>query len=162
MIGGKRVAQFLRKYGDEAIRALGASLFAEGREVERLAKQEIRSDLGILRASGITLPPQFRLGGGRVVVTVQFGGPTARYAKHVHDGTKAYWIPITPLKEWAARVLGDERLGYAVPWKLAHTDRPGTFFLERPFKRRQNGLSLRVSRDLKRRLEARGVAGRKK
>ncbi len=162
MVGGKRVAKFLKKYGDEAIRALGASLLAEGREVERLARNEIRSDMGILKASGFTELPEFRLGGGTVTVRVKFGGPAAKYAPHVHYGTKAYWIPIAPLKEWASRVLGDEKLGYAVQWKLAHVDRPGTFFLERPFKRRQNGLGLRLANDMRRRLESRGIAGRKK
>ena len=41
------------------------------------------------------------------------------YGIHVEFGTAPHHVPITPLKDWARRVLGDESLAYAVEKKIS-------------------------------------------
>jgi hypothetical protein len=45
--------------------------------------------------------------------------PTADHAMSVRMGTRPHWMPIAPLKDWAAAKLGDERLAYPVQWGIA-------------------------------------------
>ncbi len=45
-------------------------------------------------------------------------GPTVDYAKYVLHGTGPHWVPIEPLKRWAAIKLGDENAAYAVRWNI--------------------------------------------
>jgi Bacteriophage HK97-gp10, putative tail-component len=73
---------------------------------------------GILRASiaadvtmGRSLNEAIR---GRV-----FSGAQAPYAIYVEEGTRPHWPPIAPLLLWARRVLGNERLAYAVQRAIA-------------------------------------------
>lgn len=44
--------------------------------------------------------------------------PTAIHSMFVRMGTRPHWAPIGPLKAWAARKLGDEKLAYAVQWSI--------------------------------------------
>jgi len=43
----------------------------------------------------------------------------APYSAAMEFGTRPFYAPIKPLKEWAGRKLGDEKLGYAVKNKIA-------------------------------------------
>lgn len=43
----------------------------------------------------------------------------AKYSEAMEYGTRPYWAPIAPLKEWAEQKLGDENIGYAVQAKIA-------------------------------------------
>jgi len=43
----------------------------------------------------------------------------ASYSVAMEYGTRPYYAPIKPLKEWAAKKLGDEELGWAVRAKIA-------------------------------------------
>jgi hypothetical protein len=46
-------------------------------------------------------------------------GPAAAHAPYVRLGTPAHWVPIEPLKRWAAYKLGDENAAYAVRLRIA-------------------------------------------
>ncbi len=46
-------------------------------------------------------------------------GPTAPHTPYIQTGTKPHWVPIEPLKAWAARKLGDEKAAYAVQRRIA-------------------------------------------
>jgi len=41
------------------------------------------------------------------------------YSEAIEYGTRPFYAPIEPLKEWAGRKLGDENAGYAVRNKIA-------------------------------------------
>jgi len=43
----------------------------------------------------------------------------AKHSEALEFGTRPFYAPIKPLKEWAARKTGDEDLGYAVQKKIA-------------------------------------------
>jgi hypothetical protein len=68
---------------------------------------------GLLRASIAT-----RLVQGEDAATLVrgevFTGEQAPYAQAVEEGTAPHFPPIAPLKLWAARVLGNEQLAWAV------------------------------------------------
>ncbi|HAG52464.1 MAG TPA: hypothetical protein DCL21_01620 [Alphaproteobacteria bacterium] len=43
----------------------------------------------------------------------------ANHSAPMEYGTQPHWAPIDPLKKWASRKLGDEKIGYAVQKKIA-------------------------------------------
>ena len=43
----------------------------------------------------------------------------ASYSEAMEFGTRPFFAPIAPLKEWAARKIGDENVAYAVRAKIA-------------------------------------------
>ena len=43
----------------------------------------------------------------------------ALYSAAMEEGTRPFYAPIKPLKDWARRKLGDENIGYAVQKKIA-------------------------------------------
>jgi len=45
--------------------------------------------------------------------------PTAPHSVYVREGTKPHWMPIGPLKAWAAAKLGDANLAYPVQRSIA-------------------------------------------
>jgi len=45
--------------------------------------------------------------------------PTAPHSSYVRDGTRPHWMPIGPLKAWAAVKLGDANLAYPVQRSIA-------------------------------------------
>ena len=46
-------------------------------------------------------------------------GTNEDYAPWVEYGTNPHWPPLDPIKTWAKKVLGDERLGFVVAKKIA-------------------------------------------
>lgn len=47
------------------------------------------------------------------------GVSTSTYVTYVEEGTPPHWAPIGPLKLWAMRKFGDERVAYAVQRQIA-------------------------------------------
>jgi len=92
---------------DKARRVLMKSMF----KMEELAIRKVPVDRGGLRQS-ISVFPQI-LADNYVLTVAQ------PYAAVMEYGSRPFYAPIKPLKEWARRVLGDENAGYAVRAKIA-------------------------------------------
>lgn len=84
---------------------------------------------GLLR-SAIVWPFGFELQQGALMDVVRgivgagdypsvSGVSTSTYVDFVENNTRPHWAPIQPLKLWAIRKLGDERIAYAVQRKIA-------------------------------------------
>ena len=80
-------------------------------KMEELAIQKAPFDRGTLREE-ITLFPQ-------ILANEYFLTSNASYSAVMEYGSRPFYAPIKPLKEWARRKLGDESLGYAVRAKIA-------------------------------------------
>lgn len=66
-----------------------------------------------------------------VVGFVTYAAPASLYIGFANDGTRAHFPPITPLSYWAARKLGDARLGWAIARHIARFGTPPQKFVER-------------------------------
>lgn len=86
------------------LRDAGAKGFA-------VSQQEAPEDRGQLRQSGFS--PTW------TGEAMEWGYRGPSYLRPMEFGTKPYWPPIDPLKEWADRVFGDPSIGYAVQQKIA-------------------------------------------
>jgi len=97
-------------------------------EVATQARKNARVDTGVLRGAIATRLDATRSVGGLVRGTV-YVGSQAPYAQAVDEGSRPHWAPIAPLKRWAARKLGDERIGYAIRWAIARRGTKPTRFM---------------------------------
>jgi len=97
-------------------------------EVATQARKNAPVDTGVLRGAIATRLDATRSVGGLVRGTV-YVGSQAPYAQAVDEGSRPHWAPIAPLKRWAARVLGDERIGYAIRWAIARRGTRPTRFM---------------------------------
>lgn len=59
------------------------------------------------------------------------GIAASTYVNYVEHGTPPHWAPIDPLKLWATRVLGNERIGYAVQRAIAARGTKGAHMFQR-------------------------------
>jgi hypothetical protein len=80
-------------------------------KMEELAVDKAPVDEGHLKRN-ITLFPDILA--NRYVLTSK-----ASYSEYMEFGTRPFYAPIKPLKDWARRVTGDEKIGYAVRAKIA-------------------------------------------
>jgi len=80
---------------------------------QNVSMERVPEDKGNLRMSLAQFVPEVR---GEAVVWGVGGQP---HAAPMEFGTDPYWPPIQPLKEWAARVGGDDDMAYAVQYKIA-------------------------------------------
>lgn len=100
---------------------------------------------GLLRAS-IGYPRGFEMrGGGSILdtlrgivgaadLTMAMGGTgtsTSKYVTYVEEGTAPHWPPAAPLKLWAIRKFGDERIGYMVQRAIARRGTKGAHMFQR-------------------------------
>lgn len=100
-------------------REVGMEVFGIVEQVATEARQRTPVGVsGLLRAS---IGTRVTLGtdASTLVRGEIFTGAQAPYAVYVEMGTKPHWPPIAPLNLWAARVLGDARLAYAVAWAIS-------------------------------------------
>jgi len=81
-------------------------------KMEEIAKTKAPVDTGNLRAR-IHLNPE---NPGATEYTLSDG---VEYGVYVEYGTKPHFVPITPLKGWAGRVLGDPNIAYAIREKIS-------------------------------------------
>lgn len=80
--------------------------------LEREVKQ--RTPVGATEAARGSIQSGTELVRGRVVEVRGTVTSALGYMIPLEQGTRPHWVPIAPLKLWAKRVLGDERLAYAV------------------------------------------------
>jgi len=80
-------------------------------KMEQLAIKNAPVDQGFLRLN-ISLFPQI-LSYSYILTS------NADYSAAMEYGTRPYWAPIEPLKEWAARKIGDEGVAYAIQASIA-------------------------------------------
>ena len=81
-------------------------------KIEELAKNKAPVDTGMLK-NRIHLEP---MQPGSEKYELSDG---VEYGIYVEYGTKPHYVPITPLKDWAGRVLGDKNLAYSIRAKIA-------------------------------------------
>ena len=99
--------------------------------VEDIAAQAARSapvNTGILRSA---IGSRVSVGTGVQVRGQVYVGSQAPYAQAVEEGARPHWAPIGPLKAWARRKLGNERLAYAVRWAIARRGTRPRHFLRK-------------------------------
>lgn len=98
--------------------------------------------VGILHPEVIKHTPHFlgylarSIAPGVVISTNQIIGnvqTSVRYAQPVETGSKPHWPPIAPLRLWAKRKLGDERLAFAVARAIARRGTRGAHMFEKAF-----------------------------
>lgn len=94
---------------------------------------------GLLRSS-ISWPAGFEKQGSVLDVlrgivgasNVQGAGvSTSTYVNYVEEDTRPHWPPAAPLKLWALRKFGDERIGYMVQRKIAMKGTTGAHMFQR-------------------------------
>jgi len=81
-------------------------------KMKELAIRKAPVDLGTLRSSiylepNVTNADEYTLSDG------------VEYGVYMEYGTRAHWVPIAPLIEWAKRHGGDEGFAYALRQKIA-------------------------------------------
>lgn len=86
-------------------------LFKSMLKMEEIAQFKAPVDIGLLRqminVEPLALSTEYKLTAG------------ALYSAAMEFGTRPHWVPITPLKEWAKRKIGDEDIAYAIRAKIA-------------------------------------------
>lgn len=85
--GDKAFLRKLKSLGDRATTIVSGALFQEAEAIMTESKQQCPVDTGALRSSGHVAPPE--TSGGRVVVTLGYGGPAVSYAIFVHENLTA-------------------------------------------------------------------------
>lgn len=87
--GDKEFISRLDRLPDAIERAVAAKLFQRAEAVMTISKSSfVPVDTGALRGSGHVSLPQ--IVGGRITVTLGYGGPAAPYAVHVHEDMSAH------------------------------------------------------------------------
>ena len=138
--GTKGILDALKALGEQAMPALGQSLYEEAEAVMATSKEQyVPVDTGVLRNTGYVAAPEQL--GPLVSVEVGFGGPAAPYALAVHENPRAGKTGGVspqgkPYKHWA-------RVG---EWK----------YLETPMKAATAGLLDRLEAKLKAKVRALG------
>lgn len=79
----------------------------------------------------VTFEPPTPHGFGQMTGFVGYGAPASLYIGFANDGTRAHFPPITPLTYWAARKLGDPRLGFLIARSIARFGTRPQYFVER-------------------------------
>jgi len=97
---------------EDAIRRMRYALYLSMIKMKELAIRFAPIDLGQLRAS-IFLHPNSK---NSDTYTLEDG---VSYGIRMEYGTRAHWVPLEPLIEWARRHGGDEGMGYAIQQKIA-------------------------------------------
>lgn len=88
LTGDAQVLAALKRLETDAPQAFAAALYQEAEIEMEEAKRRVPVDTGALRDSGHVQPPVVR--GGRVSLTMGFGGPAAPYAVPVHENLEAF------------------------------------------------------------------------
>jgi len=94
-------------------------------EAKNKAQELSPIDMGKLRASITYEAPLYTSKGtmGRV-------GTNTMYARYMEEGTRPHFPPVSALKGWAKRVLGNENLAYVVAKKIAQRGTKGRFYFK--------------------------------
>jgi HK97 gp10 family phage protein len=111
----KKKAEWHKKFRQAQVRFLVSA----GITVEGAAKELSPVDQGNLRGS-ITYDVQHE----QTVV-----GTNADYAPHVEYGTRPHFPPVSAIREWSGRVLGDKSAAWPIAKKIARRGTPAQPFL---------------------------------
>lgn len=118
----KNVIHGALKATDTIEHAVGRELVLEGERLKNECLPETPYQFGALRLSAFVSPPMEEH--GEIFVKVGFGGPSAPYAKIVHDNPNAYHKPptkyrylIDPFNRRAKGVLQRVSAGVKANWK---------------------------------------------
>lgn len=68
--------------------------------------------------------------GDSIMGRVGYAAPASLYIRYPNYGTRPHWAPIGPLRLWAARKFGNERIAYAVQHKIAREGQRAQRFVE--------------------------------
>ncbi len=117
----------INKAIDYAIHKLQQSTMQEAPHATGTLKSRIKTRLGNLW--------------GRVWVDVGYG-------IYVHEGTRPHWAPIRPLKLWARKKFGDERIAYAVQRVIARRGTKANPFMQRAIDKDKNKINKRFDKAL--------------
>lgn len=157
MIGTKELYAALAAAKGRAMAEAGKALYLEGEAVMAESKRLVPVDEGTLRNSGLVEPP--KIDGTVVEVTLGYGGAGAEYALFLHEGTgpavgrPPFMPPVAPFKEWAKRVLGNEKLGFVIARAVGRRGLAPRKFLETPLKARAGTMAARMATRIRRALE---------
>jgi hypothetical protein len=145
----------LRQLDAQAVRLGSRALFLEGEKIMRASKPLVPVFMGALRSSGHVQLPR-RTAGGDIEVVLGYGGAAASYAVFVHEGTgpavgrPSYFPPISALKPWARKKLGDENAAFAVARAIHRRGTKPIKFLEIPFRAALPGMPGRIAAHIRR------------
>lgn len=159
--GGKELLDWLARAGGRATDLLAEGMFLEAEGVMGESKREVDVDQGTLRASGYVKEPVINRsrGGDTVLVVMGYGGAASGYAVYLHEGTgpnvgqPPFMPPVEPFREWAKRVLGDERLGFVIARAVGARGLGPRKYLERPLMRRAPNMEKNIGAHIRRGLE---------
>lgn len=87
LTGIEAVSERLRQLPGRGVKVVKRWAYSEGLEVLAHSQKIVPVDTGALRSSGHVEHPKVE--GGRVVVTVGYGGPAVGYALRVHEDLEA-------------------------------------------------------------------------
>jgi len=90
-------------------------------KMQEIAVNKVPVDTGLLKNS-IILTPKFE-GASEYILA-----DGVDYGIHVEYGTSPHFVPITPLKGWSRRVLGNENIAYAISHTIAKYGTPAQPF----------------------------------
>lgn len=135
----QRLVQLVPRMADIAAEEMDKAMDESGALLTPLVAARVPVNYGLARASiafARTGSSRGTLQGmvasdGRSAPAELGGVSTREYVNYLEFGTRAHWPPLKPLKLWALRKFGDEKIGYMVAAKIARegTWAKGMFFL---------------------------------
>lgn len=150
--GGKQMVGKLDRLTDGGIKLAMSALYQEAEGIMAVSKRRVPVGVdGTLRASGHVQLPRRTLDGVEVLL-----GYGARHAVWVHEGTgpavgrPKYHPPVSALKRWAKKKLGDEDAAYAVARSIRQKGTKPRKYLEEPFYAALGGMDRRIAARIRR------------
>lgn len=138
--GLKHLVDALPGFADAVAQAMDKAMDETGMLLTTMVAARTPTNYGLLRSS-IQWPGGFNKQGNAIdtlrgVVgasnTASVSGvSTSVYVWYVEEGTSPHWPPIAPLKLWAVRKFGDERIAYPVQKAIAARGTYGEFMFVR-------------------------------
>jgi HK97 gp10 family phage protein len=125
IIGAREMAVAFDKAWEEIKLQMADALKKATIETKNKAQELSPIDTGRLRASITYQAPLFTAKGTMGIV-----GTNTKYAPYMESGTRPHMPPISALKGWAKRVLGNEDLAYVVARKIAKSGTKGRFYMK--------------------------------
>lgn len=86
---------------------------------------------------------------GRPIRTQGRVGSSLNYILPLEQGSRPHWAPIAPLKLWARRKFGNERIAYAVQHTIARVGTKGAFMFKNAREQKEAEVKRILARGLK-------------
>ena len=133
IVGAKTLFNKFKKYGAIAADTTASTLYTEAEAIIADAKENyVPVVTGALRGSGFVEPP--KISGGKMTVTLGFGGPAAKYALIVHENPRA-----GKTKGKSPSGAKYKKYSKVGQWK----------YLETPFNKRVKGVGPKIGTNIK-------------